>query len=404
MKRRISNYHRSPILRGAGFTIIELLIVIVVIGILAAITIIAYNGIQQKAHLAALQSDLSNAAKVLGADNATNGSYPATIAAANDGKGLQPSPGNSFTYNSNGTTYCLSESFGTTVYRIVTNNNTPVVGSCSGVLADGTTCPSGFIVVPGNSKFSTSDFCVMKYEAKQVGSSNVPISQATGTPWVNISQTTAIANSPNVAGCTGCHLMTEAEWMTVAANVLSVPSNWSGNAVGSGYIYSGHNDNSPASALAASPDDSDGYNGTGNSSTDTTITSSMVGKTQRRTLTLTNGAVIWDLAGNVWEWTNATITGGQPGSSGIVWRDWNNLATQGALAPSTFPSYANVLAGNWTYSNGIGMLFSASDDGGLRGFIRGGFWGDPIHSGVFALNLYNAPSALGVSVGFRVTR
>lgn len=35
--------------KQTGFTIVELLIVIVVIGILAAITIVAYNGIQQRA-------------------------------------------------------------------------------------------------------------------------------------------------------------------------------------------------------------------------------------------------------------------------------------------------------------------------------------------------------------------
>ena len=38
--------------RETGFTIVELLIVIVVIGILAAITIVAYNGIQERARLA----------------------------------------------------------------------------------------------------------------------------------------------------------------------------------------------------------------------------------------------------------------------------------------------------------------------------------------------------------------
>lgn len=36
--------------KQTGFTIVELLIVIVVIGILAAITIVAYNGIQQRAN------------------------------------------------------------------------------------------------------------------------------------------------------------------------------------------------------------------------------------------------------------------------------------------------------------------------------------------------------------------
>ena len=40
-----------------------------------------------------------------------------------------------------------------------------------------------------------------------------------------------------------------AEWMTLAANVLSVPSNWSGGSVGSGYIYSGHNDNDPPNPI-----------------------------------------------------------------------------------------------------------------------------------------------------------
>ncbi len=47
----------------SGFTIVELLVVIVVIGILASITIVSYTGVTQKAIAATLQSDLSNAAK-----------------------------------------------------------------------------------------------------------------------------------------------------------------------------------------------------------------------------------------------------------------------------------------------------------------------------------------------------
>lgn len=44
-----------------GFTIVELLIVIVVIGILAAITIVSYNGIQGRAKDVALRAELRNA-------------------------------------------------------------------------------------------------------------------------------------------------------------------------------------------------------------------------------------------------------------------------------------------------------------------------------------------------------
>src|SRR3546814_525078 len=49
--------------RGHGFTIVELLIVIVVIGILAAITVVAYIGISNQAADAALKSDLRQMAK-----------------------------------------------------------------------------------------------------------------------------------------------------------------------------------------------------------------------------------------------------------------------------------------------------------------------------------------------------
>ena len=73
----------------SGFTIVELLIVIVVIGILAAITIVAYNGVQSRAHDTSVQSDLRNIAKKLevGRVDSLTDSYPttnATIAASVD--------------------------------------------------------------------------------------------------------------------------------------------------------------------------------------------------------------------------------------------------------------------------------------------------------------------------------
>jgi len=46
--------------QARGFTIVELLIVVVVIAILAAITVVSYNGIQNRTHDTAIQSDLRN--------------------------------------------------------------------------------------------------------------------------------------------------------------------------------------------------------------------------------------------------------------------------------------------------------------------------------------------------------
>ena len=59
-----------------GFTIVELLIVIVVIGILAAISIIAYNNVSDKANDSSVQSDLRSIAQKLTLYQAEYGSWP----------------------------------------------------------------------------------------------------------------------------------------------------------------------------------------------------------------------------------------------------------------------------------------------------------------------------------------
>lgn len=59
-----------------GFTIVELLIVIVVIAILAAISIVAYTGIQQRAKTSAGQSLASQVEKKAQAYYTVNSRYP----------------------------------------------------------------------------------------------------------------------------------------------------------------------------------------------------------------------------------------------------------------------------------------------------------------------------------------
>jgi len=335
-----------------GFTIVELLIVVVVIAILAAITIVSYNGITSQARESARKSDLATWKK-------------------------------------------KSE-----IYKIEHD----------------ITCPDNWVFVYGNPAIlGSKDFCVMKYEAKIQGQDNgnqpyssafVAESRASGTPWTNISQTNAIAESAALGD--GTHLITETEWMTLAADVLSVKYNWSGGAVGSGFIYSGHNDNSPANPLAASTDDEDGYVGTGNQAP----------SNQRRTLYLKSGDVIWDMAGNVYDWTSGTITGAQPGlaadeATGATYssKQWNNPSMNWGTAfpvssrPSALaviPELGNINA--WDSTRGIGQLHSNQYQVATRGFLRGGAYTTAEYAGVLMLKIHAAPSGLDVAIGFRAAR
>jgi hypothetical protein len=217
----------------------------------------------------------------------------------------------------------------------------------------------------------STDFCVMKYPAKvmsagtTIGQTNVggkfepimngnntfsqvgsytsvadfenkivylPESRSSGTPWVRITKSDAVTacraletqhfgTMPDTSTGSGFQIVSNTEWQVMARNVESVASNWSGNAVGSGKINSGHNDSaisatevtnswcfgctSPSSSLSAAPNswnDANSYFATGNTAAaawNTLGTTPAAGTEQKRTHTLTNGAIVWDLGGNV---------------------------------------------------------------------------------------------------------
>jgi len=112
-KFKTYNQKQKSNLYSKGFTIVELLVVIVVIGILAAITIVSYTGVSQKAIASSLQSDLTNSSNKLKMYQVEHGSYPETMTST-DGNitycpsgstpadtkyCIEPSSGNTFTYS-----------------------------------------------------------------------------------------------------------------------------------------------------------------------------------------------------------------------------------------------------------------------------------------------------------------
>lgn len=124
-----------------GFTIVELAIVVAVIGILAAVSYVAYNGIQKHSTEASMKSDLQGAAKLLAIDIARNNKYPASTTEADRGNGLKSSPGNSFQYTASANDYCLtvfSSKSGMPAYKISSTDTSPVEGVCSGHTAPST--------------------------------------------------------------------------------------------------------------------------------------------------------------------------------------------------------------------------------------------------------------------------
>lgn len=142
-----------------GFTIVELLIVVVVIAILAAITIVAYNGIQNRAKASASQTASAQAAKKLSlyaVDNSDQ--YPATeplmitatglVEATGEGAGMTQGSTYQYSVSTDKKTYCLTTTTNGLSYRTSNSQPTPVKGACAGHGADGVIAIENLVTNP----------------------------------------------------------------------------------------------------------------------------------------------------------------------------------------------------------------------------------------------------------------
>ena len=279
-----------------------------------------------------------------------------------------------------------------TIYANATNAIGTSPCSSSYVSYEIPVCPPEFVLVPFNSSVgTTSNFCVMKYEAKDNG--GVAVSQAAGNPYVSLTIGASQTKCTDLNALNGVSgkfdLISNPEWMTIARNAEGEDANWEAGTSGSGAMFRGHSDNSPALAAAA---DNDPYNGTGN--TDSEAMGS--GKEQKRTLTLSNGEVIWDLSGNVWEWvdwshTTAGLDLG-PTTCAAHWTEFSSVSCGDLSSSQYMPSMTNLSS-----TNGVGRFLGGSGGAALRGGGRGA----GSYAGAFTLDLQRSTAYTSALVGFR---
>lgn len=94
--------------RPSGFTIVELLIVVVVIAILAAVSIVAFNGVSKRARESSLQSTLRSTSTQIQTYYTDVGEYPSELTALNNGQGPKVGEDISFAYTQESGSYCLT--------------------------------------------------------------------------------------------------------------------------------------------------------------------------------------------------------------------------------------------------------------------------------------------------------
>jgi prepilin-type N-terminal cleavage/methylation domain-containing protein len=417
-----------------GFTLLEILLVIATIGILASIVLVAINPTRQIAQLrnAERRVEINSIQQAIEQYFANTRSYPTGITAAMQNICINGNTVNCLNLATLVPDYIpeipidpQGEAY--TVGINTTNNRLRISAGQAelGEIIAINLCPTGYIVVPGNSIYGTKDFCVMKYEAKAVAISSPTVgltSPNTVSSGVNIdtidnnTTATTAANNRTIASvasgypignisqltaksyCTtaGASLIKNSEWMTIARNIERQASNWRNGIIGSadssgGGLWRGHTDSTPLKALVASTDDSQGYTGTENTSP----------SRERRTYTLSNGEVIWDLSGNIWEWTDDTILNeDQPkavSSPAFAQREYTAIDNYGTLSYDLISPSNNT----WNSSHNMGKISSGTlSIERTWAFLRGG-WTYGNGAGIYSLFLGNTTLDIWGLFGFR---
>ncbi|MFA6395667.1 MAG: hypothetical protein WCW84_06835 [Sulfurimonas sp.] len=321
----------------------------------------------------------------------------------------------------------------------------------SGVVAGGTyapsiasgfsgSCPTGFIPIPGSSNLAvpsgitsngSKGWCVAKYEmtyfdttAKTLNSYNGYTGGASTSPvgYGFTGATNTIASLPkssinyatkdeSESACvnslvdqsgvqiTGGHLVFKSTWDLIVTSISLNASNWSGGAIGSGYLNSGHNDNAPATIIAPVSDDTQGCVNTGQTCSGTANTGQ---STQKRTH-LMESNILWDWAGNQWE----RLYENQNYGTANGWQEYSaTIADNSPFSPKALLGYS------WNSGQGVGQSYQNSTTeptasnlvvGGSYVMFYGAAWNNGSDTGVFTSHwsAHSPSSSRYSSHGFR---
>jgi len=275
--------------------------------------------------------------------------------------------------------------------------------------------PSGWVEVPANATYGTGNFLVMQYEAKydctgdddgdtaatcsataddglgldyrdisSFDKDNV-VSTANGAPIVHITQEQAATACP-----TGYHLITNDEWMTIARNVEAQTANWADGVIGSTVASGGglkRGNVGEATSVGYNGDDPE-YG---------------TGRDEKAKLVLSNGNEVWDLSGNVWDWTSGTINGvDKPVGNSSAWVEWDTVTDFNGTGDGNGNSDDYLPSNNiWNADHGVGRYYQGANTGGPFAFLRGAYWNGTSNAGVFAVRLGNTPTLQHYFLGFR---
>ncbi|UXR64138.1 hypothetical protein EZJ49_13810 [Bdellovibrio bacteriovorus] len=250
-------------------------------------------------------------------------------------------------------------------------------------------CPENYVYVPSPAGSPPPGFCVAKYEMKDVGS--VATSQAGGSPWGGISRDDAAAACQALGA--DYDLISNTQWNQLAQNLASVSSNWSSGAVTSGALNRGHFNDDFGDLLAAGGDDHPCFGLEPNLDA---VCSPALWHENRRTHQLSTGKVIWDFAGNSWEWTKDDYSGGAA-SSNVYISELIPLADSFTtlFAPPVNLSCADPNSNDFC---GLGFAWISSPGGAVA---RGGSLYNGTQTGIFSTDLDNSASYTAYHLGFR---